>query len=194
MGRALLSVALGFDLDLLLTRQSVYFGTATLNASGVAAVSRPSLNADSYPLTATYVGDANHQGSTSSILNQVITETTSAFGLGTSPADFVQYYSGLPNNPNPVGEVLVGSFTAGTIINFGMFTQFGSESGWAFSTGTDQASIVAFADLDNSLGMNHSNTQQTSSTTWLLHLDDALSYLFDDDNNDVLMQIRLAPN
>jgi hypothetical protein len=105
----------------------------------------------------------------------------------------VPYYTGLPSNPNPVGEVMVGFFPAGTIINFGMFTQSGIETGWAFSTGTDQFSIVAFTDTDNSLGMGGSITQQTSSTTWLLHLDDALSYQVDDDDNDVLMQIRIAP-
>lgn len=33
-----------------------------------------------------------------------------------------------------------------------------------------------------------------SSTTWLIHLDDALSYLYDDDDNDVLVQVRVAPS
>ena len=115
------------------------------------------------------------------------------FGLGTSPNNFVKYYSGLPNNPDPVGEVLVGSFTKGTIINFGMFTEFGSATGWAFSSGTDRASVVAFSDVDDSLHMGGGIMQQTSSTTWLLHLDDALSYQFDDDDNDVLMQVRVVP-
>ena len=115
------------------------------------------------------------------------------FGIGTSPTNFVKYYSGLPNNPSPAGEVLVGSFTKGTLINFGMFTQFGSQSGWAFTTGSTRASVVAFSDVDNSLGMGGKITQKTSSTTWLLHLDDALSYLYDDDDNDVLMQIRIVP-
>ena len=110
------------------------------------------------------------------------------FGLGTSPANFVPYYTGLPNDPDPTGEVSVGSFTAGTTIHFGMFT----ETGWAFSNGTDQASIVAFTDVDDSLGMGGSIIQQTSANTWLLHLDDALSYLVDDDDNDVLMQLRVA--
>jgi hypothetical protein len=114
------------------------------------------------------------------------------FGLGTTPGNFVPYYTGLPNNPNPTGEVLAGSFAAGTTIHFGMFTQYGSESGWAFSNGTDQASIVAFTDVDDSLGLGGSIIQQTSANTWLLHLDDALSYLFDDDDNDVLMQLRVA--
>lgn len=62
---------------------------------------------------------------------------TTECGIGTSPANFVKYHSGLPNNPNPVGEVLVGTFTKGTVINFGMFTQLGSQSGWAFTDRID---------------------------------------------------------
>jgi uncharacterized repeat protein (TIGR03803 family) len=118
---------------------------------------------------------------------------TTEFGIGTSPANFVKYYSGLPNNPNPVGEVLVGTFTKGTVIDFGIFTQLGSQSGWAFTTGSTRASVVAFSEVDNSLGMGGKILQKTTPTTWLLHLDDALSYLYDDDDNDLLMQIRIVP-
>jgi hypothetical protein len=53
-------------------------GEVTLNASGVATLTKSNLNAGSYPLTAVYSGDANNAGSTSAILNQVVTETTSA--------------------------------------------------------------------------------------------------------------------
>jgi hypothetical protein len=115
------------------------------------------------------------------------------FGTGTSPSDFIPFYTGLPNNPNPTGGLLVGFFNAGTTIHFGEFTVFGNLSGFAFSDGSDQASIVAFTDVDNSLGMGGSIIQQTGPETWLLHLDDAVSYLFDDDDNDVLMQLRVAP-
>jgi uncharacterized repeat protein (TIGR03803 family) len=118
---------------------------------------------------------------------------TTEFGIGTSPTNFVKYYSGLPNSPSPTGEVKVGYFAKGTVINFGMFTQFGAQSGWAFSAGSTPASVVAFSDIDNSLHMGGKIAQQTSTTTWLLHLDDTMSYLVDDDDNDVLMQIRVAP-
>jgi hypothetical protein len=53
-------------------------GTATLNASGVATLTRSNLNADTYPLTAVYLGDANNLRSTSAIVNQAVKETTSA--------------------------------------------------------------------------------------------------------------------
>ena len=115
------------------------------------------------------------------------------FGLGTSPANFVPYYSGLPNDPSPTGELFVGLFNAGTTIHFGEFTTYAGQSGYAFSNGTDPASIVAFTDVDDSLGMGGSIIQRTGPDTWLLHLDDALSYLYDDDDNDVLMQVRVAP-
>jgi hypothetical protein len=60
-------------------------GTARLNASGLATLARSNLNADSYPLTAVYLGDANNADSTSAILNQVVKETTSAATLSSSP-------------------------------------------------------------------------------------------------------------
>jgi hypothetical protein len=60
-------------------------GTATLNLGGVATLARSSLNADSYPLQAVYHGDANNQGSTSAIVNQVIQQATSSATLTSSP-------------------------------------------------------------------------------------------------------------
>jgi hypothetical protein len=59
-------------------------GTATLNASGIATLSKSNLNVYTYPLTAVYAGDANNVGSTSAILNQVVKETTSSATLSSS--------------------------------------------------------------------------------------------------------------
>jgi hypothetical protein len=73
-------------------------GTATLNASGVATLSKSNLNVYTYPLTAVYSGDANNTGSTSPILNQVVKETTSAATLSSSP------------NPSTQGQAV--TFTA----------------------------------------------------------------------------------
>jgi len=113
------------------------------------------------------------------------------FGLGTSPGDFVALLSGLPNSPSSLDAINVGFFAAGVTIHFGMFTTF-SGSGWAFSNSTDQASLVAFSDIDNSLGLGGSIIQQTSNNTWVLHLDDAQSYLVDDDDNDVLIRLAIT--
>ncbi len=119
---------------------------------------------------------------------------TTTFGVGTSPSDFTPYYTGLPNDPDPTSEVFIGHYTQGTTLNFGMYTTFGEQAGWAFSVDNDIASVVSFTDINDSLGMGGSIIQQTGQYTWLLHLDDALSYLYDDDDDDVLMQIRIAPD
>ena len=60
-------------------------GSATLNSSGVATLTKSNLNADSYPLTAVYSGDVNNLRSTSAIVNQVVTETTSAAKITSTP-------------------------------------------------------------------------------------------------------------
>jgi len=73
-------------------------GTVPLNASGIAMLTRSNLNADIYPLTAVYSGDAHNAGSTSAVLNQVIQETTSAATLMSSL------------NPSTLGEAV--TFTA----------------------------------------------------------------------------------
>jgi len=115
------------------------------------------------------------------------------FGLGTSPANAVSIFTGLPGNPIPPGEVEIGFFAAGTALDFYEKTDWGGTL-WAFSADTvSDASRCAFMDLDNSLGYGGSIVEQISLTTWTLHLDDAGSYTFDDDDNDVLIQLRLAP-
>ena len=64
---------------------SYSIGTATLNSSGVATLTLSDLSADAYPLFAVYTGDTNNGTSTSPILNQVITQTTSAAAITASP-------------------------------------------------------------------------------------------------------------
>ena len=73
-------------------------GTATLNSSGVAILTRSNLNADPYPLTAKYQGDNNNLASTSPILNQTVLQATSAATITSSP------------NPSSVGQAV--TFTA----------------------------------------------------------------------------------
>jgi hypothetical protein len=65
---------------------SIYtIGSATLNSSGVAMLTKTNLNADTYPLTAVYVGDTSNLGSSSSMVNQVVTQATSSATLTSSP-------------------------------------------------------------------------------------------------------------
>ena len=116
------------------------------------------------------------------------------FGLGTAPSNFVPLFTVFFNggtNP-PMSVINLGFFSKGTVIQMGMFSTSAGASGWAFSTGTDQASIVAFSDIDNSLGLGGSSMQQTGRGTWILHLDDAQSYKYDDDDNELLLRLRVT--
>ena len=73
-------------------------GTATINASGVATLSKSNLNADLFPLTAVYLGDTSNARSASAILNQVVRQTTTSATLTSSP------------NPSAPGQAV--TFTA----------------------------------------------------------------------------------
>jgi len=73
-------------------------GSATLDANGVATLTKSNLNAGSFPLMAVYSGDANNPPSTSAILNQVVLKTTSTATLTSSL------------NPSAQGEAV--TFTA----------------------------------------------------------------------------------
>jgi uncharacterized repeat protein (TIGR03803 family) len=94
-------------------------GTATLNSSGVATLTRSLLSADAYPLFAVYTGDTNNGPSASPILNQVITQTTSAATIAASPNPSTQgqsvTFTAKISSPTatPAGPV---TFTAGKTV------------------------------------------------------------------------------
>ena len=101
-------------------------GLATLNSSGVATLTKSNLNADTYPLTAVYVGDAANLGSTSSVLSQVVLQTTSSATLSSSPNPSTQgqavTFTAKISSPTvtPTGPV---TFTAGkTVLGTGQLS------------------------------------------------------------------------
>jgi hypothetical protein len=101
-------------------RWSIYtIGAATLNRSGVATLTKSNLNADAYPLTAVYEGDASNLGSASAVLNQVVLETTSSATLTSSPNPSTQgqavTFTATIKSPTvrPTGPV---TFTAGKTV------------------------------------------------------------------------------
>jgi Bacterial Ig-like domain (group 3)/FG-GAP-like repeat len=87
-------------------------GSATLNASGVATLTKSNLNADPYPLTAVFTGDVNNLRSTSAIVNQVVTETTSTAKITSTP------------NPSTLGQAVTftATVTSPTVIPTGPVT------------------------------------------------------------------------
>jgi hypothetical protein len=94
-------------------------GSATLYSSGVATLTRSNLNAATYPLTAVYPGDAANLGSTSAVVSQVVSETTSKARLTSSPNPSMQgqavTFTATISSPTviPTGPV---TFTAGTTV------------------------------------------------------------------------------
>ncbi|NLD91557.1 MAG: PEP-CTERM sorting domain-containing protein [Fibrobacter sp.] len=114
------------------------------------------------------------------------------FGIGTSNVNRTPLFINLPNNSAPKAEVFAGSFSKGSVLDFYLMTSWGSTY-WAFSDYTDQASNIAFLDVNNSLNLGGSTIQRISETLWQFHLDDAASYnVDDDDDNDIVLQMRLA--
>jgi hypothetical protein len=87
-------------------------GTATLNSSGIATLTKSNLNAYTYPLVAVYKGDASNLASTSAILNQVVKQTTSAATLTSSP------------NPSTQGQAVTftAKITSPTVVPTGPVT------------------------------------------------------------------------
>ena len=98
-------------------------GSATLDSSGVATLTKSNLNADSYALTAVYGGDANNPPSTSAVLNQRVKETTSTSTLTSSPNPSTQgqpvTFTAMINSPtvSPNGPVIfkAGKTLLGTV-------------------------------------------------------------------------------
>jgi uncharacterized protein (TIGR03437 family) len=118
---------------------------------------------------------------------------SSQFGTGTSIGTFVSYFSSLPQSC-PTNEVAIGGVVAGQSVPFGIQTSWGGGDYWAFSTGTDQASIVSFTDVNNDLGMGGKIIQPTTPNTWVMHLNDAAEYTISShEANNILIQLRLAP-
>lgn len=94
------------------TWDSYTIGSGALNANGTGTLSRRDLNADPYPLIANYQGDANNAPSSSAIVNQVITHTTSAAVLTSS------------SNPSTQGQAVtfVAKITSPTTVPKGPVT------------------------------------------------------------------------
>jgi hypothetical protein len=112
----------------------------------------------------------------------------SEFGIVQSGTDLIPLFSGLPNHPQPTTEVAIGQFHPGDVVNFYIKTD--NAIAFSFDTTTFR-SLEAFSDRDHSLGFGGRIIEQTSQTSWFMHLDDAISG--DDDDNDAIMQIVAVP-
>lgn len=50
-----------------------------------------------------------------------------------------------------------------------------------------------FTDIDNSLGLGGSVVEVIGLDRWTLQLDDAASYMFDDDDNEMIIKVNVNP-
>jgi hypothetical protein len=118
-------------------------GTATLNASGVASLTKSNLNVYTYPLTAVYSGDANSAGSTSAVVNQVVKEATSTAALSSS------------SNPSSQGQAVTftATISSPTVVPTGPVT---------FAAGT---TVLGTAQLSGGKAKFTTSTLAAGSTT-----------------------------
>ncbi len=130
------------------------------------------------------------------------------FGLGTPDTNstvderYVALYLTQPTGHGPItvtpstyiGELL----PAGSIIDFYLYARFNSTDYWAFSsslsTTPTQSDLGAFTDTDNSLGLGGIAAELIGTDSWLLHLDDPLSFNVDDDDNDFVVHAYIDPS
>lgn len=113
-------------------------------------------------------------------------------GIGTSQAECRVVLRQLPNSPEPSGEVKIGDFKKGDVIPFCLKTTWQEQAYWVSTSEDTPASQGSFQDTDGKLGLaDKSILEQTGPTTWLIHFDDANSYKYDDDDNDIPIIIRL---
>ncbi|MEZ5325559.1 MAG: hypothetical protein R3F19_10900 [Verrucomicrobiales bacterium] len=121
---------------------------------------------------------------------------TSHMGLGTTNTDFRAILLDLPRI-SLTGEddaVEVGRFSMGDPIPLAIVTSWTGRQHYAFVAGGDQASRGAFYDVDGSSGKEGEHGVETIDDHFLLHLDDAASYTFDDNDQDILIEIWFEPN
>lgn len=120
------------------------------------------------------------------------------FGLGTPAVGssigdrdtvFVINYH---NQPAVLPLVNKGYFWSGSQLDFYNLSDYLGDL-YAFSSGLmatpTQADIAVFTDTNNSLNLGGSVVEGVGDNQWILHLDDAWSYLFDDDDNEMIIRV-----
>lgn len=124
------------------------------------------------------------------------------FGIGTPAPDslpgdrnvvfVIDYFQ----SPVPIPLVNKGYFAQGSQLDFYNLSNFNGDL-FAYSShlpgSPTQADLAAFSDVDNSLGFGGSVVETVGDNTWILHLDDAWSYLYDDDDNELVIRIHVEP-
>lgn len=124
------------------------------------------------------------------------------FGIGTSLLDAVpiftiQLVGGAIGSVSPSPVIDAGYFAGGTSLDFYNISSWKGPQ-YAFSANLSGAATpsdrVVFLDTDNSLGYGGSVVEVVGPNEWILHLDDAASWQYDDDDNEMVIRLRVAPS
>lgn len=102
-------------------------------------------------------------------------------------------YSGLTVLPS--ARVSKGYYQAGSGLDFYGLSNFGGSRYWAFSShlggNPSAADLVMFRDTDNSRRRGGSVVDTLGTDHWILHLDDGASVCCDDDDNELVVRVRI---
>ncbi len=147
------------------------FGTATLNSSGLAALSASILSADGSPhsIIATYAGDNLFTASSSSVLSQVITNQNSA-NPATTPITLINPSFETPNGPQGTAAGVPVGWVASNRNPFGVYNP---AAGNYQNTSNDilpspaQGSQVLWIQAGNYVSQFLTNTLSASQTCTL---------------------------
>lgn len=120
------------------------------------------------------------------------------FGIGTPNAEssssdrnavfIIDYY-----HPRPVLQIVnKGYFWQGSQLDFYNLSNYNGNQ-FAFSSRLSTTPTLAdrttFSDTDNSLNLGGSVVENIGGNAWILHLDDAWSYMYDDDDNELIIKV-----
>jgi hypothetical protein len=109
-------------------------------------------------------------------------------------SNFVALLNSVPQSC-PTDEVVLGHVSAGQKIPFGIHTLWQGQDYYAFSTNRDEASLVSFSDVYNTLGFGGKILQDAGPNTWIMHLNDAAHYTIAlNMANNIVIGVRLAPD
>ncbi|MCA8966872.1 MAG: hypothetical protein KDC48_18470 [Planctomycetes bacterium] len=100
--------------------------------------------------------------------------------------------------PTATPAVYAGDFyPAGSALDFYLYSNHLNVKRWVFSSslvGTpSDAERAAFLDTDDSLGLGGSAIEALGPGDWILHLDDPISFLVDDDDDDFVVRVYVEP-
>ncbi|MCP4568476.1 MAG: SUMF1/EgtB/PvdO family nonheme iron enzyme, partial [FCB group bacterium] len=123
------------------------------------------------------------------------------FGLGTPKISSVEARDTVfsinnhhsPAVVTPSKIVNKGFHEAGTELDFYSISYWRDPEKVAYtshlSSNPSPSDLVVFTDDDNSLGLDGKVAEKIGTDEWILHLDDAWSYPYDDDDNEMIIRV-----